>query len=179
MQDVTERAKLLSIMNWLAVYTKPRWEKKVAERIASKGLEVYCPLNRVRKKWSDRYKVIEEPLFKSYVFVKINDEEQTRIRLTDGVVNFVYSEGRPAIIREAEIDLIRRFLKEYKEVQSTPVDLKKGVKVRVKSGVLIDREGIVVDLKNKTAAVLLETLGYELTAHFELSSLEPVNTLYS
>ncbi len=161
-------------MNWLAVYTKPRWEKKVAERIASKGLEVYCPLNKVRKKWSDRYKVIEEPLFKSYVFVKISEDDQIRVRLTDGVVNFVYSEGKPAQIREQEINLIRRFLKEYKEVQLNPVILKRGLKVRVKSGVLMDREGIILDIKNKKAYVLLESLGYELTASFELAGLEPV-----
>ena len=162
-------------MNWLAVYTKPRWEKKVAERIASKGLEVYCPLNKVRKKWSDRYKVVEEPLFKSYVFVKILEQDQIRVRLTDGVVNFVYSEGKPAIIYEEEINLIRRFLKEYKEVQSKPVVLKKGVKVRVKSGVLMDREGIVIDIQNKKACVLLESLGYELIASFELVGLDPIN----
>ncbi|MFN5333866.1 MAG: transcription termination/antitermination protein NusG [Bacteroidota bacterium] len=161
-------------MNWLAVYTKPRWEKKVAERIASKGLEVYCPLNKVRKKWSDRYKVIEEPLFKSYVFVRISEDDQIRVRLTDGVVNFVYSEGKPAQIREQEIDLIRRFLKEYKEVQLNPVVLMRGLKVRVKSGVLMDREGIILDIQNKKAYVLLESLGYELTASFELASLEPV-----
>ncbi len=146
----------------------------MAERIASKGLEVYCPLNKVRKKWSDRYKVIEEPLFKSYVFVRISEDDQIRVRLTDGVVNFVYSEGKPAQIREQEIDLIRRFLKEYKEVQLNPVVLKRGLKVRVKSGVLMDREGIILDIQNKKAYVLLESLGYELTASFELASLEPV-----
>jgi transcription antitermination factor NusG len=174
---VTERAKLLLkifFMNWLAVYTKPRWEKKVAERIGAKGIEVYCPLNKVRKKWSDRYKVVEEPLFKSYVFVKVKEEDRTLIRLAEGVVNFVYSEGRPALIREEEINLIRRFLKEYHEVQSNPVPLVKGARVRVTSGVLMDREGGVIDILNKKAFVLLESLGYELTASFEASGLEPI-----
>ena len=60
---------------WYAVYTKPRWEKKVNSLLLQKGIEVYCPLNKVRRKWSDRIKTIEEPLFKSYVFVKIKDEE--------------------------------------------------------------------------------------------------------
>ncbi len=174
---VTERAKLLLkifFLNWLAVYTKPRWEKKVAERIGAKGIEVYCPLNKVRKKWSDRYKVVEEPLFKSYVFVKVKEEDRTLIRLAEGVVNFVYSEGRPALIREEEINLIRRFLKEYNEVQSNPVPLVKGARVRVTSGVLMDREGVVIDILNKKAFVLLESLGYELTASFEASGLEPI-----
>ena len=174
---MTERAKLLLkifFLNWLAVYTKPRWEKKVAERIGAKGIEVYCPLNKVRKKWSDRYKVVEEPLFKSYVFVKVKEEDRTLIRLAEGVVNFVYNEGRPALIREEEINLIRRFLKEYHEVQSNPVPLVKGARVRVTSGVLMDREGVVIDILNKKAFVLLESLGYELTASFEASGLEPI-----
>ena len=143
--------------------------------MSDKGLEVYCPLNKVRRKWSDRYKIVEEPLFKSYVFVRIKEENQSVVRLIEGVVNFVFSEGKPAIVRDREIELIRKFLKEYQDILVSPVSLAKGAKVRVTSGVLMDSEGIVVDVKNKTAAVLLETLGYELTAHFELSSLESVN----
>ena len=145
--------------------------------MTNRGLEVYCPLNKVRRKWSDRYKVVEEPLFKSYVFVRIKEEDQTLVRCIDGVVNFVFSEGKPAIVRDREIELIRKFMKEYQDIRVSPVSLAKGVKVRVTSGVLMDTEGIVLDVKNKTAAVLLETLGYELTAHFELSNLEPVHKI--
>ena len=164
-------------MNWHAVYTNPRWEKKVAKKIADKGLEVYCPLNKVRRRWSDRYKVVEEPLFKSYVFVRVKQEEHSAIRFVDGVVNFVFSEGKPAIVRDVEIELIKKFLKEYQNIRVSPVPLTKGTKVRVASGVLMDNEGIVVDLKNKSATVLLETLGYELTAHFDLSNLEAINII--
>jgi transcription antitermination factor NusG len=145
--------------------------------MTNKGIEVYCPLNKVRRKWSDRYKVVEEPLFKSYVFVRIKEENQLLVRCIDGVVNFVFHEGKAAIVRDREIELIRKFLKEYQDIRVNPVSLAKGAKVRITSGVLMDSEGIVVDVKNKTAAVLLETLGYELTAHFELSNLEPVNII--
>ena len=55
---------------WLAVYTRPRWEKKVDQLLKEQGTESYCPLNKVKRKWSDRVKTVEEPLFKSYVFVK-------------------------------------------------------------------------------------------------------------
>ena len=177
--NVTEDAKLLPLnkyrMNWHAIYTNPRSEKKVAGRLVDKGIEVYCPLNKVRRKWSDRYKVVEEPLFKSYVFVRIVPEDQLKVRMVEGVVNFVYTMGKPAVIREKEIDLIKKFLKEYQEVEATPVSLSKGSKVRVTSGVLMDREGIVVDIQHKTAFVLLETLGYELTARFDMNSLESIN----
>lgn len=160
--------------NWYAVYTKPRWEKKVSELLDKKGLEQYCPLNKVRRKWSDRYKVIEEPLFKSYVFVHITENEKERIRLTDGVVNFVYWNGKPAIIKSEEIEIIRKFLKEYENVEASPVSFSAGQKVRIKTGLMMDREGLVIKVVNNRAYVLLESLGYELTAQFEKTNLEPI-----
>src|SRR5215470_16647273 len=91
------------IRKWYAIYTRPRWEKKVNSLLVEKGVESYCPLNKVRRKWSDRLKIVEEPLFKSYVFVKIDDREKTVVRMTDGVINFVYWNKKPAIVKEKEI----------------------------------------------------------------------------
>ena len=102
---------------WYAIYTRPRWEKKVNYLLQGKGIESYCPLNKVRRKWSDRIKTIEEPLFKSYVFVKIDEEIRTNVRMTDGVINFVYWNGKPAVIKEREIQTIRRFLDEHENVE--------------------------------------------------------------
>ena len=175
---MTEVAKLLPDMTeakkWYAVYTNPRWEKKVSGLFEKKGLEYYCPLTKVRRRWSDRYKTIEEPLFKSYVFVKITEEEKSRVRLTDGVVNFVYWLGKPAQSKEDENYVIRKFLKEYTGVQAIPVDLKQGEQVRVKTGVLMDTEGSIIKIINNKVFVLLESLGYQLTATFEKSNLEPL-----
>src|SRR5882757_7831366 len=102
---------------WYVLYTKPRWEKKVYARLQELGRESYCPINRVRKKWSDRMKWVEEPLFKSYVFVRIPETDQSAIRLVSGVVNFVYWLGKPAVVKESEIGIIRKFLNEYTEVK--------------------------------------------------------------
>ncbi|WP_204268528.1 transcription termination/antitermination NusG family protein, partial [Escherichia coli] len=60
---------------WHALYTKPRWEKKIDTVLLRKGVESWCPLQKVERQWSDRKKIIEDPLFKSYVFVKIDDTE--------------------------------------------------------------------------------------------------------
>ncbi|HET6994144.1 MAG TPA: UpxY family transcription antiterminator, partial [Chitinophagaceae bacterium] len=109
---------------WLAIYSRPRWEKKVNQLLLEKGIESYCPLNKVRRKWSDRMKIVEEPLFKSYVFVKVKDEDRTEVRMTPGVINFVYWEGQPAVIKEKEINAIRRFLNEYENVEVQPMDLR-------------------------------------------------------
>jgi transcription antitermination factor NusG len=159
---------------WYVVYTKPRWEKRVSVLLNKKRLEYYCPLTKIRKRWSDRFKTVEEPLFKSYVFVKLTEDEKSRVRLTDGVVNFVYWLGKPAEIKEEEITVIRKFLNEYSEVQANPIEIKTGEQVRVKAGILMDTEGIVIKVVNNKAYVLLESLGYELTASFEKTNLEPV-----
>jgi transcription antitermination factor NusG len=102
---------------WFALYTRPRWEKKVHKLLQEKGIESYCPLNKVHRKWSDRIKLIDEPLFKSYVFVKVNEDEKTAVRMTQGVVNFIYWLGKPAIIKEKEIVTIKKFLNDHHDVE--------------------------------------------------------------
>jgi len=95
---------------WYVVYTRPRWEKKVADLLFRKKIEYYCPLNKVYKQWSDRKKLVAEPLFTSYVFVRIDESEQLTVRLTDGVINFVYWLGKPAQVRNEELEAISDFL---------------------------------------------------------------------
>ena len=160
---------------WYAIYTRPRWEKKVDKLLIQKGIESYCPLNKVRRKWSDRMKLVEEPLFKSYVFVKITDEERTAVRMTDGVVNFVYWNGKPAIIKDKEIQAIRLFLNEYENVQLVKIELRAEDRVRIIAGPLMDQEGKVLEIKNKMAKVQIDSLGYILVAHIDQSKLMPTN----
>lgn len=160
---------------WYAIYTRPRWEKKVNSLLIQKGIQSYCPLNKVRRKWSDRIKLVEEPLFKSYVFVKIDEEERTNVRMTTGVVNFVYWNGKPAIIREREIQTIRRFLDEHEHVEAIPIDLKPDDRVIVTSGPMMEQEGTVLEVKNKTAKVCIDSLGYILIAYIDKSKLITVH----
>lgn len=160
---------------WLAIYTRPRWEKKVNQLLGEKGLESYCPLNKVRRKWSDRIKVVEEPLFKSYVFVKVSDEDRTAVRMTPGAINFVYWEGKPAIIKEKEIIAIRRFLDEYENVEVHRNDFKVDQRVRIINGTLMDHEGKVLDVRHKTVKVAIDSLGYVLVAYIDRNKLSPAN----
>ncbi len=156
---------------WLAVYTRPRWEKKVNQLLKEKGVESYCPLNKVRRKWSDRVKIVEEPLFKSYVFVKVNDEDRATVRMTAGAINFVYWQGKPAVIKEKEIAAIKKFLDEYENVEAKPIDLKVNQRVRITTGTLMDQEGKVLDLHRKTARVAIDSLGYILVAYIDRTKL--------
>jgi transcription antitermination factor NusG len=161
---------------WYAIYTRPRWEKKVNTLLKEKGVESYCPLNRIKRKWSDRLKTIEEPLFKSYVFVKVGDDERTAVRMTTGVINFVYWNKKPAVVKEKEIQNIKRFLDEYENIEVYPQKLKLNDRVRITAGSLMDHEGKVLDVRHKVVKVAIDSLGYVLVAYIERSKLTSVQS---
>lgn len=158
--------------NWYVVYTKPRWEKKVAKQLQQKGIEHYCPLTRVQRQWSDRKKIIYEPLFNAYVFVHLEETQQLPVKQTDGVMNFVYWLKKPAVIRQDEIDAIKRFLNEYQSVKLEKTQVNINDQVRIISGPLMERQGNVLEIKNKTVKVSLPTLGYTLVAEIEKANIE-------
>lgn len=162
---------------WYAVYTKPRWEKKVAELLTRKRIENYCPLNKVVRQWHDRKKVIEEPLFTSYVFVNVTDMEQAEVRKTDGIINFVYWLGKPAVIRPSEIEVIRDFLEDYRNVQLEKIRVNPKDVVRIVRGPLIGQEGNVLEVYNQKAKVYLPSLGYCLVADLNRDNLEVVRRM--
>ena len=116
-------------------------------------------------------KIVEEPLFKSYVFVKVGEGDRTTVRMTNGAINFVYWDGKPAVIKEKEIIAIKRFLNEYENVEAIPADLKVNQRVRVTKGTLMDQEGKVLDIRHKTARVAIDSLGYILVAYIDRSNL--------
>jgi transcription antitermination factor NusG len=159
-------------LNWFAVYTKPRWEKKIAKILMEKGTKVYCPLNRVVRQWSDRKKTIMEPLFKGYVFLQINEEEKNSILRTPGIVNFVYWNGKPAVIRNEEIETIQRFLSEFSDIEVENIQLTVNKPVIIKKGILVNYQGIVLEVLGNKAKVLIESMGLKLSATIDKKNLE-------
>lgn len=158
-------ANITKTKHWYVLYTMPRWEKKVYSRLTERGWEAYCPLQKQKKQWSDRTKVVEEPLFKSYVFVRISEEDQTNIRLVPGVVNFVYWLGKPAKVRKEEITRVQRFLDDYSSVELAPLDdLPEGTPVIITGGVLMEREGKVIRSHDKKVELVIHSLGCKLVA---------------
>ena len=95
---------------WYIIQTRPRWEKKVADGLEQKGIESYCPVKKVKRKWSDRVKTLEEPVFKSCILVKISPEQKTDVRLSEGVVNFIYQNGKPVQVKERQVKMFRKVL---------------------------------------------------------------------
>lgn len=156
---------------WYAIYTKPRWEKKVDKLLNEKGMESYCPLQKIQRQWSDRKKIVEEPLFKSYVFVRIPDEQQTELRMVNGVVNFVYWMGKPAIVKDKEIEVIKKFLNEYENVEVEPVDIQPQNTVQINSGAFMDKEGTVLTVMKNKVRVVIESIGFCLIASIDKSKV--------
>lgn len=159
-------------MHWYAVYTKPRWEKKVAENLAKNSFESYCPLNRVLRQWHDRKKFVSEPLFSSYVFVRTEECRHAELFRVSGIVNLVYWLRKPAVIKEDEIDAIRKFTLQYANVQLEKTSVNVDDRVRVIKGPLITQEGNVIAVKSRTVKIALPSLGYIMVAEVEKQNVE-------
>jgi transcription antitermination factor NusG len=160
------------ISKWYAVYTRPRWEKKVAEYLLEKGIEHYCPLNKVVRQWSDRKKVVLEPVFKGYIFVKPVEEKKWEIRKIPGILNYVYWLGKPAQLKEQEILTIKKFLNEFDNVEVEKKGLTVNTPVRITRGVLMNYEGMVIEVFGNRAVVKIDALDIQLSAQFDKKNLE-------
>jgi transcription antitermination factor NusG len=174
--EIGEKKPVIPLKQWLAVYTKPRWEKKIDSVLIRKGIESWCPLQKSERQWSDRKKIIEEPLFRSYVFVHIDATERVKVLSTEGVLNFVHYLRKPAIIRDEEIELIRKYLGE-KTAALTVISeegFKEDMHVMVNHGVFMDNEGTVVRGGKKKVYVRLESLGQVMIVEFPAEYITPV-----
>jgi transcription antitermination factor NusG len=160
---------------WFAIYTKPRWEKKIDTVLMRKGIESWCPLQKVERQWSDRKKIVEEPLFKSYVFVKIDETEKSKVLMTDGALNFVYYLGKPAVIKDEEVNSIKSYLAEKEARISIISDegFNNGDLIKVNYGVFMDKEGTVIRGGKKKVYVQLQSLGQVMIVEFPASFLTP------
>lgn len=161
---------------WLAIYTKPRWEKKIDSVLIRKGVHSWCPIQKKERFWSDRKKIIEEPLFRSYVFVNIDSNERSTVLSTPGVLNFVYYLGKPAIIRDEEIELIRKYLGEKGAALSVISEegYREETRVLVNHGVFMGNEGTVIRGGKKKVFVKLESLGQVMVVEFPAEFISPV-----
>jgi len=161
-----------STKQWYALYTKPGCEKKVANLLTRKNIENYCPLKR---SLNLRRKLVLEPLFNSFVFVQIGDTaEMQSIRKTDSVINFVYWLGKPAVIQDEEIEIMKRFMGEYANVKMEKIPFDVEGMARVIEGPQPESKAHTVFVKNNTVKIVLPSLGYMMLAEAEKSNVEVI-----
>lgn len=159
---------------WYAVYTKPRFEKKVAERLKINDFCYYCPLNTVVKQWHDRRKKVLEPLFPSYVFVKTDRKKMWQVKEIDGVVNYVYWLGKPAVIKDKEINEIKLFLEQYSDVKISNSTIKVNDLIKINSGQLKGWEAKVLSTNGRQVKLEIPSISMSLTAVVNSSDLSVI-----
>jgi transcriptional antiterminator RfaH len=146
-------------MPWHVIYTKSRNEKKVEKLLLDKGIEAFCPTLEIRKQWSDRIKIVIEPMFRSYCFVNIEDHQRELIYSTPGFTRFLFWLKKPAIVKDKEIDQIKEILNIYNHDQISLFDLKRGQKINIASGIFENTVGEVINNKGKKIKLLIEEMG--------------------
>ena len=148
---------------WLVVYTKSRAEKKVSEQIEGLGFEAYCPMRRTKKKWSDRWKWVEEPLFSGFVFVKTNWYRQNEVLQLASVIAYLKWLKRPAIVREEEMQQLKKWLGEVPHENITVEKYTAGDELVITSGVLAGNQGTVVQQSGKKLILIIKELGIQVS----------------
>jgi transcription antitermination factor NusG len=145
--------KPLPVERWYAVSVRPRYEKLVTRHLQHRGLNCFLPLYRSVRRWRDRRKELDMALFPGYVFVNLNARDRLGVLRAPGVLRFVTFQGQPAAVPESEIRALESSLSAGLRPQPHPY-LRQGKRVRVKSGPLMDTEGIMVRRKEGFRLVL-------------------------
>jgi transcription antitermination factor NusG len=167
---------ILRTKNWRVIYTRSKWEKKVDQLLQEKGIQSFCPVIKKERQWADRKKIVEFPLFNSYLFVKVNNREELAVRETLGVVNFIYHSGKPATLREEDIEEIRNYLKIYPDLETVSIkDFKIGDKVKIKDGMFSNHLGEVIKIEGKNILMVIEHLECALTTKVNIKNIDLIN----
>lgn len=155
--------------NWYAVYTQPRWEVKVANSLTKNKVENYCPLNKIIHQENDRSKIIRVPLFDSYVFVKTNENELCYLKKVKGIINVVYWLEKPAVIKNAEIEIIKSFLSEHTNIELRKTEVNRNEREEINEPLIKEKDNSILS-ENKVKLVL-PSLGYTLVAEGDKSNI--------
>jgi len=148
---------------WYAIYTKSRNEKKVFALLEEAGIDTFLPLMKVLKQWSDRKKWVEEPLFRSYLFVRIKQDEYYRVLSVTGVVKYITFEGKAVPVPEQQILAIKQFLDNEEDQMIISDTFNIGDKVEIFRGALKGLLGNLLDIRGKQKVrIEIESIGQSI-----------------
>jgi transcription antitermination factor NusG len=151
-------------MHWFALYTKPRNEKKVAEALQKIGITAYCPLVTRIKQWSDRKKKVTEPLLPSYVFVQLEEQQRKEVFQVNGVVQYVFWLGKPAIVKDHEIEALQSQLSHPDPVLEVVMTAwQPNAAVQIPDGPFKGQEAIVQNISPTKEKLLIQSLNLYVT----------------
>lgn len=150
-------------MSWYALYTRPRHEKKVHDQLIEKGVESFLPLQKEKRKWKDRRKVVEMPLFNGYVFINIHLKDRYNALQTHGVVRLVSFGGEPACIPNWQIEQLQRVIADSDSFQAEEY-LKVGDYVEITGGPLRGIRGYLRESRGESRVAILIDGIYQSTS---------------
>jgi transcription antitermination factor NusG len=159
---------------WFAAYTSPRHEKHVSQQMQRRGIQNFLPLYKSIRRWKDRRKELDLPIFPGYLFVRMALRERLSVLQVPGVVQLVSFQGRPTPLPDAEIEMLQRQLSQSGRLQPHPF-LTVGRRVRVTNGPMAGMEGILARKKDKFRVVLsIELIQRSVAVEVDLSDIDPV-----
>jgi len=160
---------------WYALYTMPQCEKRISLFLSKRKIDYYLPLVPKKRKWSDRIKVVEFPLFPGYLFIHMPFyQRRLDVLLHPSALRFVQHEGRPAIIPDDDIGYLHILVDNANDLQAHPEEnLPEGQKVIVRSGPFKGIRGVVARVKNKDRIfVKLEHCALMASAEIDILDVE-------
>ncbi len=151
------------MINWYVLYVKSKYEIKAATTLEKMGIDVYCPVIKEMRQWSDRKKMVTKPLFSSYLFIKIQEQNREKVFEVTGIVRYVYWLGKPAMVLDKEIETIREWVESGTTEKIVVEGLNPGDRITLKSGVFKDKEAKIIDIGNNTMRLILVDIGFTVT----------------
>ncbi|HET8887188.1 MAG TPA: UpxY family transcription antiterminator [Salinimicrobium sp.] len=147
-------------MPWYVLYTKPKAEKEVTKSLEALGINVFCPLITEIRQWSDRKKKVSVPLFKSYVFVNLEESERDRVFLVNGIVRYLFWLGKPAVVKDEEIKVIKDWLGREDLEEMRISKYAPGDKIILEEGAFKNQEAMVKEVGKNRMRLVLSNLGF-------------------
>jgi transcription antitermination factor NusG len=149
-------------MPWFVLYTQPRNEKKVTNRLEKLGITAYCPMTIQVRQWSDRKKKVEVPLLNSYVFVQLAEANRKLVFEVPGIVRYLFWLGEPAIVRDEEIKTLQNWLAhDFAKLEVSA--LKPGDTIILKEGAFKNQEALIKTISKTKMQLVLTSLGLLVT----------------
>jgi transcription antitermination factor NusG len=140
-------------MNWYVLYTKPKWEKKVAEQLQAMGIDCYCPLVMKERQWSDRKKKVQMPLFNSYVFVHLEEKDRSLVFQSPGAVRYLFWLQKPAMAT------IKKWLNAPDAAEIEVSTYQVGDTIQVDTGPFVNQQARVQEVTASHYVLVLESMG--------------------
>lgn len=156
--------------SWYALYTRSRHEKSIKAELERRSVEAFLPMRKIRRRWSDRSVTVEEPLFKSYVFVKIDYlRKKTDVLKIKGAVTFVRTKEKPIPVQEDVIFSLKNITQQEIDMDPFPY-LDRGDRVLVKSGPFKGVEGYIIRKDGKRCRLVISVAAIQSSISAEIDS---------